>query len=69
LTSAGTWRQAVDELIPIGPLQVRVKLPADVSGKRARHLVSGNAVTAGGMPGWSRFGVKSILDHEVILIG
>ena len=69
LTSAGTWRQPVDELIPIGPLHVRVKLPADVSGKRARLLVSGKAVGTGAVAGWSRFEVKSILDHEVGVIG
>jgi hypothetical protein len=69
LTSAGTWRQPVHELIPIGPLQVRVELPADVNGKRARLLVSGKVVTAGTIAGWSRFEVKSILDHEVSVIG
>jgi hypothetical protein len=69
LTSAGTWRQPVDELIPIGPLHVRVKLPADVNGKRARLLVAGKAVAVGAVAGWSRFEVKSILDHEVSVIG
>ena len=69
LTSAGTWRQPVHELIPIGPLQVRVKLPADVHGKRLRFLASGKAVTAGSTAGWKRFEVKSIMDHEVVVIG
>ena len=69
LTSAGTWRQPVHELIPVGPLQVRVKLPADVRGKRVRFLVAGKTVTAGITAGWSRFEVKSILDHEVIVVG
>lgn len=68
LTSAGTWRQPVHELIPIGPLQVRVKLPADVHGKRLRFLASGQAVTAGSTAGWKRFEVKSIMDHEVVVI-
>ena len=27
LTSAGSWRSPVDELIPVGPVKVRVKLP------------------------------------------
>lgn len=68
LTSAGTWRQPVDELIPIGPLHIRVKLPADVTAKRARLLVAGKAVNAGTVAGWSRFELKSILDHEVCVI-
>jgi len=43
LTSAGTWRQPVHELIAIGPLQVRLKLPAGTvvdarsSSSRARQ--------------------------------
>jgi hypothetical protein len=69
LTSAGTWRQPVHELIPIGPLQVRVKLPPGVRGKRVRFLASGRAVTAGITAGWTRFEVKSIMDHEVVVIG
>jgi len=69
LTSAGTWRQPVDELISVGPLQVRVKLPADVRGKRAQFLVAGRTVTVGITAGWSRIEVKSILDHEVIVLG
>ena len=56
------------ELIPVGPLQVRVKLPADVRGKRARLLVAGTSAAAAARAGWSRFEVKSILDHEVVVI-
>ena len=41
LTSAGTWRQPVHELIPVGPLKLRVQRPADVRGKRVRLLVAG----------------------------
>jgi hypothetical protein len=68
LTSAATWRQPVHELISIGPLQVRVKLPGDVRGGRGDLLVSGKAVTAATTAGWSRFEVTAILDHEVIVI-
>lgn len=68
LTSAGTWRQPVHELIPIGPLQVRVRLPSDLGGKRARFLVAGKNISAKTVAGWCRFEVKSILDHEVIVI-
>jgi hypothetical protein len=69
LTSVGTWRQPVHELIPVGPLQVRLKLPADVRSKRARLLCSGKTVTAGITAGWGHLVVKSMLDHEVIAIG
>jgi len=69
LTNAGTWRQPVHELIPIGPFEVRVKAPADVRGRRARLLVSGKTIAASRTAGQCRFAIKSILDHEVVVIG
>jgi hypothetical protein len=68
LTSTGTWRAPIDELISIGPLQVRVKLPDDVKGRSVQHLVSGAKAVAGVKQGWATFEVKSILDHEVLVI-
>jgi hypothetical protein len=68
LTSAGTWRQPIDELISIGPLQVRVRLPADVQGKHARLLVAGKATAPHTSAAWSHFEVQSILDHEVMVL-
>jgi hypothetical protein len=68
LTSAGTWRAPVDELIPVGPLHVKVKLPAGVRGKTARLLVAGGHASSSVGGGWANFVVKSILDHEVVVI-
>ena len=68
LTSAGTWRSPLDELIPIGPLQVRVKLSAGVSGRTARRLVSVGTATVTTRQGWAELEVRSILDHEVLVI-
>jgi hypothetical protein len=69
LTSTGTWRQPVDELIPVGPLQVGVKLPEGVRGKRVRLLRSDKTISASVSKGWVRFGVGSVVDHEVAVIG
>jgi len=69
LTSAGTWRSPVDELIPIGPLRVRIKLPAGVSGRTARRLVSAGAAAVAVRQGWAELEVKSIPDHEVVVVG
>ncbi len=68
LTNENTWRQPLDELIPIGPLKIKVKLPADVGGQRLRSLVSGQPVRSRLSAGWCQFEVTSILDHEVVLI-
>jgi hypothetical protein len=68
LTSAGTWRAPVDELIPIGPLQVRIKLPAGVPGRTARRLVSTGTAPLTVKQGWAELEVKSIADHEVLVV-
>jgi len=68
LTSAATWRQPLDELIAIGPLKVKIKLPKMVSGKNLKLLVSKQNIVPGVANGFSTFEIKSILDHEVIVI-
>ena len=67
LTSAGTWRKPIDELIPIGPLSIRVKLEKDVNGEYLNLLVAGQKITAVVKDGWSHFQISSILNHEVIV--
>jgi hypothetical protein len=68
LTSAGTWRSPVDELIPIVPVKVRIKLSAGVSGRTAKRLVTAAPVPVTVRQGWAQLAVKSILDHEVRVI-
>jgi hypothetical protein len=69
LTSAGTWRAPVDELIRVGPLKLQLRVPPEVRGDRVRFLVSGRTATAAVGDGWARFEVPEILDHEVVVIG
>jgi hypothetical protein len=68
LTNSGTWRAPIDDLIPIGPLQVAVKLPPEVRGRSARLTVSSGTVPVKTNQGWAEFAVKSILDHEMVVI-
>lgn len=68
LTSAGAWRAPVEELIPVGPLHVSIRVPEGVSGNTLRLLVSGEKISLSTQGGWSRFELKSILDHEVIVL-
>ena len=68
LTSAGTWRGPIHELIPVGPLTVRVKLPEGIRGQRLLLTVSGGTVTPVRRDGWAQFEVKSITDHEVAVL-
>ena len=68
LTSAGTWRPPVDELIPVGPFQIRVKLPDGVRPTIMKRLVSGLTKPIAPREGWAEFEVDSVLDHEVVVL-
>jgi hypothetical protein len=69
LTNAGTWRAPIDELVPVGPLRVRVRLTEEVRGRAVRLLVSGRIPAVEVRDDWAEFLVDSILDHEVAVIG
>lgn len=68
LTNAGTWRQPVDELIPVGPLRVTVQLPDGLSPTRVRFLVASSSHPIKPRDGSVTFEVRSILDHEVVVL-
>ena len=68
LTSTATWRQPLDEFISIGPLKISVKLPGDVHGGNCRALVAGQKIKSNLKDGWCRFEIKSLVDHEVVVI-
>jgi hypothetical protein len=69
LGNPGTWRQPVHELTPVGPLHVRVKIPEDITVSRLRFLVNGAQMNSRARDGWVSFEMKSVLDHEVIVMG
>jgi hypothetical protein len=68
LVSAGTWRAPIDELIPVGPFKVSVRLPEGLPGKSVRLLVSAAGSPAEIKGGWCTFPIRSVLDHEVAVI-
>ena len=68
LTNANTWRGPVEELIPVGPLKIGVRLPAGLRGRNLRLLVSDEKPALVAADGWARFELRSILDHEVAVI-
>jgi Hypothetical glycosyl hydrolase 6 len=68
LTNEGTWRAPIDELVPVGPLRVRMRLPDDVRGRRLRLLVSGQKPALAIDQGWARFEIASLLDHELAVV-
>jgi hypothetical protein len=62
LTSAATWRAPLEELIPVGPLNVRFQAPLKGT---ARFLVAGTTTSV--RPGQTLV-VGPVLDHEVIVV-
>jgi hypothetical protein len=68
LTNEGGGRGPVDELLPVGPVRVRVRLPPDVSGRALRLLVSGRRPALEVRDGWAGFPLESVPDHEVAVI-
>ena len=69
LTSAGTWRTPVHELIAVGPHTVRVRLPAGVAGGAVRSIVSGKTHARTVSNGWVEFTSGPTTDHDVFVIG
>ena len=68
LTSAGTWRAPVEELIPVGPIRIGLTLPAETASvKKARLLVAGTVRPVQILSGSVHTEIPSILDHEVIV--
>jgi hypothetical protein len=68
LTSEGSWRAPVHELIPVGPFKLRMKLAEDVSGRESKCLVSGATPFVALRNRWASLDVQPILDHEVLVI-
>jgi hypothetical protein len=66
LTSEATWRAPLDELIPIGPLEVKVRLTG-VRPAKARLLVAGVDGRPSVEGGHAVITVASLTDHEVIV--
>jgi hypothetical protein len=68
LTSAGSWRAPVDEIIPVGPLRVRVRLPAGLRPRTVTLRVAGGTTPAVVRERTIDVRLRSVLDHELIVI-
>ena len=68
LTSEATWRAPLDELIPVGPFTVKIRLPPKARAGSARLLVSGTSRPAAIENGMAVLTIASIADHEVVVL-
>ena len=67
LTSAGAWRGPVDELVPVGPLRVEVRIPEGVRVSKMKLLASQQQPPLKLEKGAAVLQLPSLLDHEVIV--
>ena len=66
--SGSATRGAMEELIPVGPFTIRLRLTSGITGRSARFLVSGGTAKTEIAQGWATFHITSIRDHEVIVV-
>ncbi len=69
LTNSGTWRAPVEELIPVGPLKIKVTLPERVRARTTHLLVANRKAPASFEGSAVTLTLLAVLDHEVVLIG
>jgi hypothetical protein len=58
----------VHELLPIGPLRVRVQLADGLVGRSAHLLVADESAKLTTYGCWAELEVRTVLDHEVVVI-
>ena len=66
LSPAG--HEPMEELFPVGPHRIAVRLPGDVNGAAAKALVRGESLPVQVTDGWAHVELPSLLDHEVLVI-
>src|SRR5262249_56681730 len=69
LSSAGMGRGPVDELIPVGPLRVRVRLPKGLSVRWVKLLVAEQKPLLALENDEAVFQLTSLLVHQVMVLG
>ncbi len=68
LTNAMMMKGPCRELIPVGPHQVKVRLPGGKKARKVQLLTAGTEPSVQEANGWLSLTVPSVLDHEVVAI-
>lgn len=66
LTAAG--HEPLDEVVPVGPVHVAIKLPNGVPGTAAHARVGGTPLPIHHQDGWATLDVPSVAEHELVVI-
>jgi hypothetical protein len=68
LTNPAAFRPYATELLPVGPLRVRLAMPKDLRLARARRLVAGGEVACTANGDGLELTLERVLDHEVVVL-
>jgi hypothetical protein len=68
LSNAATWRGPAEELMPVGPLDIRIQIPPGFSPVRLNLLVAGGQLDFKVEDKWIHFNLGSVVDHEVVVV-
>ena len=68
LNITGVGPAPVDELVPVGPFRIKVRLAPGDAAKTAKLLVNGKTTPLTVQNGWAQFDLRSVLDHEVVVL-
>jgi hypothetical protein len=69
LTNPAAWRAPADELVPVGPITIRINLPLGQTQRHVRLLVGNQKPTSAFGNGQVSVTLPSLLDHQVVVIG
>jgi hypothetical protein len=68
LTGVGSWRAPMEEIIPVGPIGVRLRDPARKGSREVRWRVGGRTERVTAIDGWLELGLPVLRDHELAVI-
>jgi hypothetical protein len=68
LTNPAAFRPYATELVPVGPLRVRLARPKDLRPARARRLVAGGEAACTADGDWVELTLERVFDHEVVVL-
>jgi hypothetical protein len=68
LTNAMAMKGPVREFVPVGPMTVRLRLPAGARARRVQLLIADTAATAAEVDGAVTVVVPTVRDHEVVAV-
>jgi len=68
LTGVGSWRAPMEEIIPVGPIAVRLRDPARKASRQVSWRVGGRTQRVGARDGWLTLTLPMLHEHELAVI-